>query len=306
MKRMLPVVLSVLLIFGLAPLGSAYAQGDQTGKPQTGLFFHDGLSRSYVYYIPKSYQPGQPAPLLVVLHGGGGNGEQIMNGTGFNALAEQNGFIALYPDGLGGWNDEREIKSRINADDVGFLGALVDEFKALYSIDAGRVFFTGVSNGGMMSYYLACRMADQIAGIAAVVANMPALIVDGCKPSRPVPVLIIVGTADELVPFEGGTVAFNRGEVISAAATVEFWRGINGCSAKSTREDVPDTARDGVKATRLSFTDCTSGAPVIWYTLVGGKHTWPGRIALRRQAPSDVDATQVVWDFFAGLGKQGN
>lgn len=260
--------------------------------PQQAALIHDGIERTYVVYAPSSM--AEPAPLLIVLHGGVGTGAHVMRSTGMNDLADEAGFIVVYPDGLDGWNDGRNLDMRAGADDVGFIAALIDTLAETYPIDEERIFATGGSNGGMMSFTLACHLADRLAGIAAVVANLPAPLEADCQPARPLPVLMMVGTDDPLMPFEGGTVAYNRGEVLSAAQTAAFWRGINGCTDTAARTDLPDLADDGVRVMLDQYEDCTSGAPVWWYTLEGGGHGWPGT-----RGASDIVAAEVIWAFLS-------
>ena len=131
--------------------------------PETHTLTVDGVERTYYVYAPRTVDSAQPVPLLIVLHGGGGNGRQIMRFTGFNQVARDNGFIAVYPEGIDHhWNDGRVFrKAPTDTDDVAFISALIDQMAADYSIDSTRIYATGISNGGFMSYRLACDLSDR-------------------------------------------------------------------------------------------------------------------------------------------------
>lgn len=284
-----------LLAATLIPLNGVQAQG---GTLRKGRLEHGGLSRTFLYYLNESAEANAPSALILVLHGGGGSGRQVSN-FGFTELARKadQGFIVVYPDGIEGWNDGRELDWRKGVDDVGFLTDLISHFKAQYALK--KVFVTGVSNGGIMSFMLGCLAADQIDAIAPVIGGLAKNLAPICKPSRPLPVLSIVGTRDRLVPFEGGTVAFNRGEIIAAAESIALWRKVNGCPEESSREQLSKQGLRGVTVYQELSTpeSCTSGKTVIWYILDGGGHQWPGG------STNGTGASEVIWAFFQGEWK---
>lgn len=292
--------LILFLLFLFVSLGffrRARAQGNNT-------ITVDGLERTYEFYAPPSIKSGQPAALVIVLHGGGGRGRGIRTMTQFNPLADEKGFYVAYPDGLNRqWNDSREfIQGRTQADDVAFIKALITTLKQQYPIN--RVFMTGMSNGGMMTYRLACELSDLITAAAPVAGN---LVKDyDCKPSRPVPLLAINGTADPLVPYNGGVVAREHGEVLSTEDTMTFWASNNGCTGTPSEEALPDTdPNDGTRVYKRTYPDCA--APLMLYRIEKGGHTWPGG---RQYLPKrligpvnrDIDATRLIWDFFDSQG----
>jgi len=260
----------------------------------------DGLERTYELYVPSSIKPAQPTSLVIALHGGGGQGRGMRRLTGFDALADKKGFLVAYPDGLNRqWNDSREfIQGKTQADDVAFIKLLITSLKQQYTIN--RVFITGMSNGAMMTYRLACELSDQLTAAAPVAGNL----VKGydCKPANAVPLLAINGTADPLVPYNGGMVARERGEVISTEDTMKFWATNNGCSGNPTEEALPDIdPSDNSRVYKRTYPACT--APLILYRIEGGGHTWPGGSQylpkrLIGVVNRDIDATQLVWDFF--------
>ncbi len=260
----------------------------------------DGLERTYEFYAPASVKVDQPTALVIALHGGGGQGRGMRRLTGFDALADEKGFLVAYPDGLNRqWNDSREfIQGRTQADDVAFIKALIASLKNQYTID--RVFVTGMSNGAMMTYRLACELSNQITAAAPVAGNL----VKGydCKPSQPIPLLAINGTADPLVPYTGGMVARERGEVISTDDTMKFWATNNGCTGNPSEEALPDIdPTDSTRVYKRTYPACT--APLVLYRIEDGGHTWPGGsqyLPKRIIGPvnRDIDATQLIWDFF--------
>lgn len=284
-----------LLAAMFIPLNGVQAQG---GTLQKGSLEHGGLTRTFLYYLNEAAEANAPSALILVLHGGGGSGRQVSS-LGFTELAHKadHGVIVVYPDGIEGWNDGRELGWRKGVDDTGFLTSLIEHFREQYPIE--KVFVTGVSNGGIMSFALGCLAADQIDAIAPVIGGLAKNLAPTCKPARPLPVLSVVGTADRLVPFEGGTVAFNRGEIVSAAETITLWRKVNGCPEESSREQLSKQRLRGITVYRELSTagNCTSGKPVIWYILDGGGHEWPGRNA------NGTGATEVIWAFFQGQWK---
>lgn len=288
---MFRATLALIVTLALAPAAAA----------QTHELRHGGVARTYALHVPASYG-GRPMPLVLVLHGGGGTGPQVARVTGFSDLADREGFIVAYPSGLDrGWNDSRTVPGRAEPDDVGFLAALVEHLARTYAIDRQRVYATGISNGGFMSYRLACERADLVAAIGPVAGLMPEPL--RCAPSRPVSVVQIHGTEDGLVPWAGGTVARNRGRTLSVADTMALWARLNGCPQTPQVAQEPDRdPRDGTRVRRESYAPCRAGTAVVLYAVEGGGHTWPGRDRSRLpflgRLSRDLDATETVWAFF--------
>lgn len=261
---------------------SASATPTQSGG--AGALLHDGLERSYRLRLPDDYQSQSPTPLVLALHGGGGDKDQMCDLTGSLAdLVDQEGFLLLCPQGIEGhWNDGRAggryRAHRENTDDVGFLLALLEQVSQEHSVDPARVYVTGASNGGMMTYRLACQAPDEFAAAAAVIANLPVEL--DCRPERPVPIMIMNGTEDPLMPYQGGQVRFlgqELGAVRSAEATAHFWAEANGCRPEVEREELEEVdPEDGTSIRLERYGDCDGGSEVLFYTVVGGGHTWPG------------------------------
>ncbi len=198
---------------------------------------------------------------------------------------------------------------RENIDDVGFLSALIDSMIKDYNINPKRVYVTGISNGAIMSYRLACELSYKITAIAPVDGNIPYLLLPACSPSRPVSVLAINNTDDPLVPFQGGEIygRFHRlklGKVLSVDESIGFWVNRNMCSITPVVDEVPDSdPRDGSTVTVKKYFNGIEGTEVILYAIDGGGHTWPGGFqylpaGIIGKTCRDFDANEVIWSFF--------
>jgi len=269
---------------------------------------YGGYTRTLRVYVP--HQRGGPWPLLVVLHGGGGGGGGMegLTRSGFDRIADRDGLVVVYPDGIGhGWNDGRtDLKSEAvkrGVDDLGYLRALPGLLAQRFPIDPARVYATGISNGGLMSYRLACDAADVYAAVAPVAANLSVELAPACRPPRPVPVLIIDGTDDPIMPWDGGAVRvlwMTRGDVLSAPATFARWRALDGCGPARADAEV-DAVPDDQTSFIVHRASC-AGSEVTLYEVRGGGHTWPQGVPylgprIVGRVSAEFDANQVVWDF---------
>jgi polyhydroxybutyrate depolymerase len=296
----------VSCLIALAALGTvspgAAAQSGPTAKARTLRV--ERVERSYMLYVPTGYQPSHPAPLVLVFHGAGGYPRQMARATRFTLLAEREGFVVAYPAGLDRrWNDGRRFFA---SDDIGFVRALLDTLGHELSIDPRRIYATGISNGAMFSYRLACDLPGVLAAIAPVAGAMPAAIASQCAQAVPVALVAFQGTEDRLVPYSGGNVANHRGEVMSATTSVERWATASGCTGTPAVTNEPDRVADGTRVTRSTWTGCRNGRDVLLYTIEGGGHTWPGGpgwAGLLGRTSRDLDATTTIWSFFAGHPK---
>lgn len=274
---------------------------------------HAGAQRHYLVHRPAAPAQGRPAAVLV-FHGGGGSAAQMAETSGFNRLADANGFIAVYPEGIDrSWNDGRGADTRAGAagvDDVGFVAALIDHMIAAYDVDPARVYATGMSNGGMLTQNLGCRLSGRLAAIAPVAGSLAVANEPDCTLAQPLPVLQIHGTADRIVPYEGGVVRVtsgNRGAagtqpVLSVAATQQLWRAKNNCPPPVSSQ-LPARTDDGTSVT-LDASRCPGNVDVVLYTITNGGHTWPGsegRLPEVVVGPvsHQIDASEAIWNFFA-------
>ena len=295
--------LTILLLCGLFWLT---ASAVTLAAPVSETLKSGGDLRNYWLVRPEGLEKTKPAPLLMVLHGSAGSGEDMMTVTqrGFERLADKEKFVVVYPDALERrWNDQGGT-----VDDVGFLLAIVDKLVADGLVDKNRIYVAGISNGGMMAQRLACEQADRIAGIATVAGGLPEPLQATCKPARALPVLVIHGTEDPIVPWSGGAVAGfeDFGKVLSARETAKFWAANNRCGAGGVIAAEPDRdPKDGTRVKMEIFASCPVGAAVKLAAVEGGGHTWPGGYQYLPErfigrTSQDVDANMLIWDFFKG------
>jgi polyhydroxybutyrate depolymerase len=286
-------VLAILLL--LLPGSSLAAQTD--GGERSRALEVGGSTRTYHLHLPPSYQPGRPLPLVLLFHAAGGNGRGIARHTGLSDVAEREGFVVAYPDGIGGrWNDGRRPGGR---DDVGFVRALLDTLRRELSIDSTRIYAAGISNGAMFSYRLACELPGAFAAIAPVAGGFPAPLLEPCTGATPVSVLAFQGTADRSIPYGGGIGP--RGQVLSAERSAAFWAAAGGCAGAPEESPAVDSVGDGTRLRRLSHTGCADGREVVLYRIEGGGHTWPGGppdAGRAGRVTREIDATEAIWEFF--------
>jgi len=240
----------------------------------TGTFRSGSMDRTYTMHLP----PGDPVGLVLSLHGGGGTGNGQRGLTDFDAVADAHNLLVVYPDGYGkSWADARGASpaDRRHIDDVGFLVGLAAKLQNDYNIAPGHVFATGMSNGGFMSNRLACDRADVFAAIAPVAGTLGVGV--ACNPSRPVSVWEAHGTADPLVPYNGGAVHGRGGlsHSISVTAMVDKWRKADECRGDPTSQLLPNVG-DGTVVHRYDSTACAASTEVVFYQIENGGHTWPG------------------------------
>ncbi len=255
-------------------------------------FTFAGQSRTYQLYVPSSYDGRTTVPVVFNFHGYGSNAGQQMAYGNFRPLADRHDFVIVAPDGQGAPARHFNLGGEAGAqNDVDMVGALLDHVEATMCIDAGRVFSTGMSDGGAMTSTLACRMPDRFAAFAAVAV---VLYLPGCAGSRPVPIMAIAGTADPIVPFNGGRVNCCGGATIAGAPkAMDGWAQHDGCAASTT-------TRLSSQVERRTWSRCKPGGAVAFYIVDGGGHTWPGAIAVRRLGltTTQLDASATIWDFF--------
>ena len=262
-----------------------------------------GREREFFINVPERCV-GRPSPVVFVLHGGASSSGLAMHlKSDFTTLGETEGYVTVYPSGVNGWNigshDMYSVKRRTSdADDVGFFRAMFDMLVAEKVADPQRIHVVGGSNGGVMTQFLVCSLADRIAGAGVLVATLPrAAEKDWPKPSRPVPMLVMLGTDDPMKPWDG-----NRDQM-SAAETVAFWRTRNATDAKGKAWDLAD--RDPADGCRVRAERWEGGAPVVLYTLEGHGHGWPmqrGRdTAGTGPKTRDISAPKELWSFFQAV-----
>lgn len=265
-----------------------------------------GLERSYRLYVPDSVKT--PAPLVLVLHGGGGTARSMVRFSGFTPISDREGFILAYPEsGSRNWYDGREGDfsgaHRDRRDDAGFIVAMIGAIGTEHPVDQGRVYATGVSNGAFLSNLLAATYAKRFAAIAPVVGGIADPFHKVFAPEEAVSVLVVQGTQDPLVPYEGGNVGLGRGKVIPTEEALRLWVKADGCSAAPRTDLLPDAdPGDGCRVERSVWSGCRAGAEVVLLKMAGAGHTWPGgsQYLPRRMVGRvcrDFDSS-LIWEFF--------
>jgi polyhydroxybutyrate depolymerase len=264
----------------------------------------DNLKRTYLVHVPKGYKPNQPTPIVLALHGAAMNGSMMVWFSGLNDTSEKNNFIVVYPDGTGfgsfrtwnagGFSDKR---AEGKADDVKFIGALLDDLGTVTNVDAKRVYACGMSNGAMMCYRLAAEMSDRISAIAPVAGTIA---IPESHPKRPVPVIHFHGTQDHIVPFNSATTKPAFMKFISVDESIQTWVKLDGCDQNPVT-DVLSKDGDEMKVTRQTYGGGKDGAEVVLVTIDGGGHTWPGQkppVEFIGKSAMNISADDLIWDFF--------
>jgi len=273
------------------------------------------LERTFDIFIPSSYDKSKSISLVIAIHGGYGNAKSMEKLTEFSKVAEKEGFIIVYPEGIDKqWNDGRKMDekaSKENIDDAGFISSLIDHLEKNINIDRNRVYATGISNGGHMCYRLAFELSDKIAAFAPVAASLSEELYKNHKNGKSVPMLIINGTDDKVV-WNGGEIKFlgkSRDRVLSTEDTVKFWVSYNHCKSEAAIISHPDKDRnDDTEVEEKIYRDGKDGTEVILYTVEGGGHTWPGGWQylpenIVGKTCRDINASEVIWKFFRDCKK---
>jgi polyhydroxybutyrate depolymerase len=267
----------------------------------------DGRLRTYHVYLP-SGAGEEPLPLLIAMHGGTGWGLQFRDASGFDALAESEGFIVAYPDGTqilrrsenrvwnGGACCGLASDSRRGVDDVGFVSAMIDEITAHHRVDPGRIYATGHSNGAIMAYRLACELGDRIVAVGLQAGSLE---IDGCRPGEPVSVMAIHGADDTNIPIDGGPGSgISDHDFFSPRLSIEHLARVNGCATDTTAVD-PVNA----DVTRRTWAGCDDNVTVQFVEVAGASHAWMGRPTtllqwlLSGRPYRNLDTAATVWEF---------
>lgn len=286
-------ILSFLFVFSFLNILTAQETLNES-------LMHDGLEREYILYIPESYDPETPAPLVLCFHGYGSNAATNFFYTNFRSIADTAGFILIHPQGtlldgsahwnVGGWT----LASTV--DDVDFTNTLLDKIADEYNINEERVYSTGMSNGGYMSFLLACQLSDRIAAIASVTGSMTIQTFADCNPQHPTPVLQIHGTADETVPYEGNPLWTESIEDVLA-----YWVDYNQCNTTADVTPLPDIdVNDNSNVEHWVYASGNNNVHTEHFKVFGGGHDWPGA-----WGNMDMNTSEEVWQFFARYNING-
>lgn len=290
--------------------GRATANGPQDHSHRLRF---GGRNRSYEVHLPPNYDGKTPLPVVLTLHGGGGNATAARRQSQMDKTADRFGFIAVYPEGTSGagrfytWNAGIccSYAMKWKVDDVGFIDRLLDELPRQYAVDTRRVYATGMSNGAMMCYRLACELSERITAISAVSSAMG---VDGPRPKRPVPLMHIHGLKDPNALFAGGIGpnAISKVQHRPVRQVIAWWCEVDHCDPQPVEIDKqPDYIME-----RYAPPPGKTGAPIVLYMLLEGGHTWPGGVDLTPRLGTgkliaSFDANARMWEFFRQFSLEG-
>ena len=294
-KRVIGAVLTLISLPLLVALVEAVSF--HVRNRNNGSIVSSGEKREYLLYVPKSYDSTTPTPLVISMHGLEGWPVLQRDLSGWNRLAESRGFIVAYPSGLEGTGPRmwRVRPTEPQTKDVRFISDLIDELEKTLNIDPTRVYANGLSNGGGMAFVLSCTLSDRIAAVGMVAAAQT-LPWSWCTDRRPVPMIAFHGTADSIVPYEGGTSWIGPTSFPDVPEWTASWARRNRCGPEPIESAV---AADVI---RRVYTDCADDAAVVLFTIHGGGHTWPGGEPLPEwfagPTSRSVDATRRMWEFF--------
>ena len=290
----------ILAILGLLALialivAVVFSQLDKTN----GKIVSSGQNRTYLLHVPASVDPAKPMPLVISIHGFAEWPAHQMRISGWNDLADEYGFLVVYPSGTGFPRRWRAGGQAVDSGDpmldVIFISDLIDELEREYNIDPARVYANGLSNGGGMSYLLGCKLSERIAAVGSVSGAYVFPLAD-CKPSRLVPMIAFHGTADPIVPYQGGP---SRDFNLPFPVIPEWMAAraeLNGCAG------APSALPGSGEASGVRYSSCAQGADVVFYSIQGGGHAWPGGEPMPKwivgHTTQDINATRTMWEFF--------
>ena len=305
-QRVASVLIPVFFIFLLTSFALKAEQ--QTGLQHDSITFQ-GQERTFDYYIPTSYSSDESVPLVFSFHGRGSTAENQIKLTKYDELAEKEGFIAVFPNSSKinepnlkrgherQWNDGRfdTPAFRAGIDDVQFISKVIDYFENHYNIDSSRVYATGMSNGAFFANRLGVELPNRITGIGAVAGTLAAPVA-AQKPNELVSVVLIMGTDDPIVPYDGV-----QGYSLSAEDTMDYWKNANGLHAKpSVKKLSTKTNKDKTEIIKTTYSSPKNKAEVVLYKVAGGGHTWPGGPQYAEESKigktsKHLNATEIIW-----------
>jgi len=269
----------------------------------TASITHDALQRDYILYVPANYTGTTAVPLVFNFHGYTSNATEQMWYGDFRAIADTAGFIIVHPEGTlnageqffnAGWGTS-------TVDDLGFTSALIDSLLLDYNIDESRIYSTGMSNGGYMSFYIACNLSDRFAAVGSVTGAMATPSMASCNPTHSTPIIQIHGTADATVNYNG--TAFSSESIQSI---LNYWSNYNNTDATAITTSVPNTnTTDGCTAQKIAYLNGDDCTEVVHYKITGGGHTWPGAPVTIGVTNQDFNASIEIWKFFSRFDING-
>jgi len=296
--RIIPI--PFLLLFMLISCGN-----EETGFVEERVIEHEGLERSFLIYVPTNIK--ENAPLVVAIHGYTSSAKTLMGYSGINQIADKEGFLVAYPQGTKDSRDNNffnvgyEFHSDSKVNDVNFIREIVHNLTKDYKLNSKRVFATGMSNGGDMSYLLACTSSDLFTAVAPVAGVMMKDTLENCNPVKKIPIFEIHGTKDSISKFEGDMNNEDKwGAYYDLPSTIEFWVNKHALNEKETIQLENKNTEDGTTITFERYWSDESQREVWFYIVNDGNHTWPGMTGLfSRTANQDINSAEEIWKFFS-------
>lgn len=300
MKSFLILFLSIVFFCTLNNCNREFKGG---GDSKKHTFHYKGENRSYRLYLPKDYDESTSYPMVLALHGRYGKGKQLEKSSLFNPLADQYGIIIVYPDGYKkSWNDGRGEgpATADNIDDVGFIETLIYRLKGDYPVDPAKIYACGMSNGGFMSMRLAHELSDIIAAFGTVTGSLGSNYNEILQ--NQVPILLIAGTEDPLVPYGGGEVAESGTFSVGFEDLLAYYADHNNCN-ELTKQVLPNKEDDGIRAEKWEYTSCEEDATCVLFKIKGAGHTWPsGKSNVNEdivgKSSFEINASEELIQFF--------
>lgn len=275
---------------------------------------HQNYQRKFTIHKPTGFTNLTPVPLVVMLHGGGGTMTNAQGFTNLNSVSNANGFLTVYPEGYGvipsggfSWADGRGTSADVaGIDDLGFIHKLLDTLITHYIIDTNKIYICGFSNGGFMTQRFACQQNQRFAAMASLGCTMDTGLYAHCNPSRPIPMLFMLGTDDPFVPYNGGPMIGSGSvpPIVGMDTLLYFWKNNNKCLTSHVPVNLRDLVlKDSSTVTFFNFTNCSCNSTVSFYKINGGGHTWPGveipsYEIIAGQTNEDIQASVELWNFF--------
>ena len=278
---------------------------EETGFVEERVIEHEGLERSFLIYVPTNIK--ENAPLVVAIHGYTSSAKTLMGYSGINQIADKEGFLVAYPQGTKDSRDNNffnvgyEFHSDSKVNDVNFIREIVHNLTKDYKLNSKRVFATGMSNGGDMSYLLACTSSDLFTAVAPVAGVMMKDTLENCNPVKKIPIFEIHGTKDSISKFEGDMNNEDKwGAYYDLPSTIEFWVNKHALNEKETIQLKNKNTEDGTTITFERYWSDESQQEVWFYIVNDGNHTWPGMTGLfSRTANQDINSAEEIWKFFS-------
>ena len=294
------IAIPFLFLFMLISCGN-----EETGFVEERVIEHGGLERSFLIYVPTNIK--ENAPLVVAIHGYTSSAKTLMGYSGINQVADKEGFLVAYPQGTKDSRDNNffnvgyEFHSDSKVNDVNFIREIVLNLTKDYKLNSKRVFATGMSNGGDMSYLLACTSSDLFTAVAPVAGVMMKDTLENCNPVKKIPIFEIHGTKDSISKFEGDMNNEDKwGAYYDLPSTIEFWVNKHALNEKETIQLENKNTEDGTTITFERYWSDESQREFWFYIINDGNHTWPGMTGLfSRTANQDINSAEEIWKFFS-------